>query len=699
MFRGKSIYSKFLLAVPAIAVSIPALAVDEIIVTAERIEANLQEVPMAVTALSAADLETNNITNTMELTKSVPGMVYRRNTGTASASNVYIRGFGDDESRLTDPTTGLYIDGVYVGRPYGSLVELIDAGSVEVLRGPQGTLYGRNTIAGAIKINSADRGDNGGNFAVSVGDEGYRKVKGGFSFGINDSSGIIFSALHEESDGYFNAGAFGKQGGKDVTAVRVAYDKEFGNDWSLKISADLVEDDSDPTPATPRGTYTTAANSSREYIDNTESSGLTVALNGPVGDWDMSVLYGNRTIENFLDGHISARYSQIMDQTQDSLEVSGNRDFGMVNITAGLYYMEEQYDFEYDFFGFGGYGATFDSETEQTAAFVNAKWSLSDQLMLTTGLRSMQEDRYLSVTDANTFDRAGDIPYFCGAFGGPACALGTYDLDFDREDYRLALDYQISDDLMMYVSHSTGSRTGGWSSDNLAPVDEEELETTEIGIRSVIGGIRFNLTYFDSVLEGFQTGVSRSGAFGRSNADEAEFKGLEIEFGGNLTDSLSFNGYITTLDAEYTELTVGQAQGFLGSSAAARQAACPAAGADFTANGPIWQQCAYGLNIKGAPEMTWSLGLQYAVNDAITIDLQGYGADETDNLTGNPAYARTDTYDKYDIGITYDDEDSPYRIKFWGKNITDQHEVANGTGGLVYMYNPRHYGMTVSAKF
>ena len=692
MFRGKSLYSKFLLAVPAIAVSLPALAVDEIIVTAERIEANLQEVPMAVTALSAADLETNNITSTMELTKTVPGMVYRRNTGTASASNVYIRGFGDDESRLTDPTTGLYIDGVYVGRPYGSLVELIDAGSVEVLRGPQGTLYGRNTIAGAIKINSADRGENGGNFAVSVGDEGYRKVKGGFSYGINDSSGIIFSALHEESDGYVNAGAFGKQGGKDVTAVRVAYDNEFGNDWSLKVSADLVDDDSDPTPATVRGTYNTAANSTREYVDNTESSGLTIALNGPVGDWDMSVLYGNRSIENYLDSHISFRYTQIMDQTQDSLEVSGNRDFGMVNVTAGLYYMEEQYDFEYDFGNFG-YGATFDSETEQYAAFVNAKWSLSDQLMLTTGLRSMQEDRYLDVTNTNTLNLGPAYAI------GPAGGVGTYDLDFDREDYRLALDYQISDDLMMYVSHSTGSRTGGWSSDNLAPVDEEELETTEIGIRSVIGGIRFNLTYFDSVLEGFQTGVSASGAFGRSNADEAEFKGLEIEFGGNLTDNLSFNGYITTLDAEYTELTVGQAQGFLGGNAAARQAACPAAGADFTANGPIWQQCAYGLNIKGAPEMTWSLGLQYAVNDAITIDLQGYGADETDNLTGNPAYARTDTYDKYDIGITYDDEDSPYRIKFWGKNITDQHEVANGTGGLVYMYNPRHYGMTVSAKF
>lgn len=701
MFRGKYLNSKLLLAVPAIAVSLPALAVDEVIVTAERIEADLQEVPMAVTALSAADLETNNITNTMELTKSVPGMVYRRNTGTASASNVYIRGFGDDESRLTDPTTGLYIDGVYVGRPYGSLVELVDAGSVEVLRGPQGTLYGRNTIAGAIKINSADRGENGGNFAVSIGDEGYRKVKGGFSYGINDSSGIVISALREESDGYFNTGEFGKQGGKDVTAVRVAYDKEFNNDWTLKLSADWVDDDSDPTPATPRGTYTTTAASSREYIDNTESSGITVALNGPMGDWDMSVLYGNRSIENFLDGHISARYTQIMDQTQDSLEVSGNRDFGMVNVTAGLYYMEEQYDFEYDFFGFSVYGATFDSETEQTAAFVNAKWSLTDQLMLTTGLRAMQEDRYLSVTDTNTLQIAGTGAYNCGFGIGPSCptALGQYDLDFDREDYRLALDYQISDDLMIYVSHSTGSRTGGWSSDNLAPVDEEELESTEIGIRSVIGGIRFNLTYFDQVLEGFQTGVSTNGAFGRSNAEEAEFSGIEIEFGGNLTDNLSFNGYVTTLDAEYTKLTVGQAQGFIGGDPAARQAACPAAGADFNANGPIWQQCAYGLNVKGAPEMTWSLGLQYAVNENLTIDLQGYGADETDNLTGNPDYAKTDTYDKYDIGITYDNEDNPYRIKFWGKNITDQHEVANATGGLVYMYNPRHYGMTVSAKF
>ena len=89
-----------------------------------------------------------------------------------------------------------------------------------------GTLYGRNTIAGATKINSAARGDNGANVAVSIGDNGYRKIKGGFSYGINDSSGLIISALNEESDGYVTAGAFGKQGGKDVTALRVAYDKD-----------------------------------------------------------------------------------------------------------------------------------------------------------------------------------------------------------------------------------------------------------------------------------------------------------------------------------------------------------------------------------------------------------------------------------------------------------------------------------------
>ena len=145
-----------------------AQQLEEVIVTAERVEANLQEVPMAVTALSAEQLDAYQINSTMDLAKAVPGMVYRKNTGTAGASNVYIRGFGDDESRLTDPTTGLYIDGVFVGRPYGSLIELVDAGSVEVLRGPQGTLYGRNTIAGAIKINSRQRGDAGAKASFSV---------------------------------------------------------------------------------------------------------------------------------------------------------------------------------------------------------------------------------------------------------------------------------------------------------------------------------------------------------------------------------------------------------------------------------------------------------------------------------------------------------------------------------------------------
>ena len=129
----------------------------------------------------------------------------RKNTGTASASNVYIRGFGDDESRLTDATTGLYIDGVFVGRPYGSLVDLVDAGSVEVLRGPQGTLYGRNTIAGAIKITSRNRGEPGGKISVSAGNEGYKKIKAYVDFNISDTSGMSIAGLAEESDGFVDA--------------------------------------------------------------------------------------------------------------------------------------------------------------------------------------------------------------------------------------------------------------------------------------------------------------------------------------------------------------------------------------------------------------------------------------------------------------------------------------------------------------
>ncbi len=701
----KIISSCFFLMLTPFLASLSFGDLEEVVVTAERIEADLQEVPMAVTALSAEQLDTYQINSTMDLTKTVPGMVYRKNTGTASASNVYIRGFGDDESRLTDATTGLYIDGVFVGRPYGSLVDLVDAGSVEVLRGPQGTLYGRNTIAGAIKITSRNRGEPGGKISVSAGNEGYKKIKAYVDFNLSDTSGMSIAGLAEESDGFVDAGEFGKQGGKDVTAFRVAYDQAFDNGWNLKMSYDMAKDDSDPVPATLRGYYTTPPNSSKDYIDNTDSDGITVALTGPIGEWDASILYGRRTIENFLDTHIVGRFVQTMDQEQDSLEFSANRDFGMLNLTLGLFWFEETFDYEQDFFAFSAWGATYDWKSDQTAAFVNAKWALSDALTLTTGLRVMQEDKSMRVTDENNL-KLGGFPVYTCLFGGPPCT-GLLPLDdsndLDHEDYRVALDYKVNDDVMTYISFSTGSRSSGWSSDVLNKVDQEDLETLELGVRSTFGNHRVNLTLFDSVLEGFQTGVSRDGGFGRSNADEAEFQGIELEISGNISDRLSYFGYVTSLDAEYTELTVGQAQAFLGANADIRQAACPAAGG-FDENPSVWQQCAYGLAIKGAPDLTWSFGLSYAMTEAISIDLQAYGADETHNLTANPDFAKTDTYDKWDMSLTFDPPNAMWSVKLWGKNITDQHEVANGSGtpgtpsALPYMYDPQSYGVTVSVE-
>jgi iron complex outermembrane receptor protein len=676
-----------------------AQQLEEVLVTAERIEANLQEVPMAVTALSADQLDAYQIDSTMDLTKTVPGMVYRKNTGTASASNVYIRGFGDDESRLTDPTTGLYIDGVFVGRPYGSLMELVEAGSVEVLRGPQGTLYGRNTIAGAIKVTSRQRGEPGAKIAVSAGNEGYKKVKAYADFNLSDSAGMSIAGLMVESDGFVDAGEFGKQGGKDLTAFRLAYDQSFENGWELKLSYDTAQDDSDPVPATPRGTYATSAASTKEYIDVTDSDGATLALTGAVGDWDMSLLYGRRTIENYLDSHISCRFVQSMDQEQDSLELSGNRDFGIVNITTGLFWFDETFDYEQDFCAFSSWGADYDFKTEQTAAFINAKWILSDALTLTTGLRVMQEDKNLKATDANNL-KIGSFPVYTCLFGGPACTgLMPFDdnNDKDNEDYRIAIDYKVNNNVMTYASFSTGSRSGGWSSDSLAKIDQEELETLELGIRTTFGNHRINLTAYDSELEGFQQGVTRGGGFSRENADGTEFQGIEVEVSGNLTDKLSYFAYITSTDAEYTSLDIVQAQSFLGSGAAAQLANCPAAGG-VDQNPNIWKSCAYGLNVKGAPDMTWSAGLSYAMTESVSIELQGHGADETDNLTANPDYAKTDKYDMWDMSLTFSPPNSSWAIKLWGKNITDQSEVANATGGLVYMYDPRSYGATVSLR-
>ena len=133
--------------------------IEEVIVSAQRRAQSLQEVPVAVTAIDAESMELKQVTNVLDLQYQIPNISIATNTGTANGARIFLRGVGEDESRPSaDPAVGIYVDGVYVGRQVGALFDLVDLEQIEVLRGPQGTLYGRNSNGGAVKLISKKPG-------------------------------------------------------------------------------------------------------------------------------------------------------------------------------------------------------------------------------------------------------------------------------------------------------------------------------------------------------------------------------------------------------------------------------------------------------------------------------------------------------------------------------------------------------------
>ncbi len=145
------------------------LVFEEIIVSAQRRDESLQTTPIAVTALNSDALELKQITNILDLQYATPNISIGTNTGTANAARIFIRGTGEDESRSTaEPAVGVYVDGIYIGRAVGSLFDLADIEQVEVLRGPQGTLYGRNSNGGAIRVFSRAPSTDENEFDVGI---------------------------------------------------------------------------------------------------------------------------------------------------------------------------------------------------------------------------------------------------------------------------------------------------------------------------------------------------------------------------------------------------------------------------------------------------------------------------------------------------------------------------------------------------
>lgn len=699
--------------------------IDEVITTAQRRAETAQDVPVSLTVLSAEDLEVRQIEDTLDLQAYVPNLNLGTNTGTSNAARIFLRGIGEDESRgLVEPAVGTYVDGVYMGRLVGSLFDLVDLEQIEVLRGPQGTLYGRNSNGGAIKITSK-RPDTEGfaaNGKLTIGNNERLDLKGVVNMPISDSTAIRVSGLYRTRDGFFDIApgpSFGNAvyeniGQLDTMAVRASLSQDFGN-WNLLITGDYTDDDSDPIPSSivdtldadgdlftiepapgtacfndgatqptaPAGPFqfTRPVGCFAGFTNETKSRGLSAQLTGDIGMFTIQSTSAFRRLDDSLSSHIGFPYLQDTDQEQLSQEVTASSNFdGPFNFVSGVYYFKEDLNLDTAFV----FPFRVAADVESFAIFGQGEYRAGD-FTLTGGLRYTDENRdFEGIAFSSGLTNAVDV-------GG------------SNVSYTAKVDYDVNEDILLFASYATGFKGAAVSPDCFSPVacflpvTEEEVGTIELGFKSRLADdrVRLNGTYFNSQYDDLQIAATVPGlGFTRFNVDETKISGFEFDFTFAPNERFELNANLGLLDGEYEQLSLLQAQSLLGALGAAN---CP--------GGVATVDCAQDLELKNAPSFKANIGAIYNqpfANGILTFSGDISFESDSFNLVANaPFSAATDAPDLLNGRIAYKPDDAFWNVAVWARNLTDREYFRAGTatGNAVYAAEPMTYGIDFGFEF
>jgi len=683
-------------------------------VTAQRVEENLQDVPVAVTALSSEQLEDKQVLNIQDLTAQVPNINIATNTGTASAARIFLRGVGEDESRgAVDQAVGIYVDGVYIGRSVGSLFDVVDLESLEVLRGPQGTLYGRNTVGGAIKLTSVQpQFENSGKMSATFGNFNRQEFKATANLALADQTAFRLTAFSRTRDGFHELNPNGPLastarddvGALDTLALRASLRHDFNEDWSVLIAVDHTDDNSDPIPdsAAPGndadndiftieplpGTTCPAGGllplgCFSAYEQELQSTGIMARVEGKLGGLDFTSITAYRELEDELSTRIGFPYLQETDQNQFSQEFTiGQTGQGALDWIAGLYLFQEELSLDTVFI----FPFSIDSTTDSIAVFGQGTYAINDQFSITAGIRGTVDDK--------DFDGVGPFGF-----------ARTDDAEFENVSYTLGADYRFNDDILGYAKYSTGFKSGGWSPDAFSgtavflPVEEETLDSFEVGIKSDWNDtVRLNVAAFFNQYEGLQIGATVPGlGFTRFNVDETEIAGIEVEGVWQVTENFQINGNLGLLDAEYTSLNGDQARGLTNNGAG-----CPA-GVDPSVDSQIIP-CALGLDLKNAPEYKATIGALYTqpvYQGELILSADASFEDDSWSLVANsPAHAFIEIDTLINARLKYAD-DRGWSVAVFGRNLTDEeyYRAASASSFTTYASPPLEYGVEVGVEF
>jgi len=679
---------------PAVAGAQDAVELKTVTVTAQRREEALQETPMSITVVGGVELDRLQVKRVDDVKFVTPNIIIQQNTGTASGAKIIMRGVGADESMFTnDPAVAMYIDDVYIPRQNGAMLDLYDVDRIEVLRGPQGTLYGRNATGGAIRyVSKKPTGEDKLEGDVSLGNLDRVDAKLMFTSRVGETLDVSGAVLSRDRDGIMHDLTHDRYvSNQDLLAGRLAFASTWGESSYATLSIDRLVDNSTPTWGSPvawGGPDTVVPRLGSFYETETDTLGFSaldqfgVALTSETdfGSFSLRNILHYRTLDHHfymdVDGTAQTRYHLEQDQKQQQQGYEAqfiSQLDGPFSWVAGVFAFWESNDqpTRNDIFVRGG-TSYLQQDTTAFAVYAQANYAFTDKLTFTAGGRYSTENKDLSVRFVNT---DGSLKF-------------AKDLDetWSHPDWKLMLDYQFTDSIMGYASATSGFKSGGFNgrgttAATVTPVDEEVLIAYEAGIKTSLldNRLTLNAAYFVSDYDAIQlTAVNSDGVFVMTNATGALIQGFEIEAAAQVTSKFNLHASLGTLDGEYRNY------------------------ADVNA--------AYfnGRPMKGMPDLQWNMAgtyIQPVGNADLVMTAQAGYTDEYYQNQDSSRLIMTRANTEYNARVSYEPRDANWSVALWGKNLTDEFSSTGGfdIAGLgiavIYPNVPRTYGVEFKYRF
>ncbi len=711
---------------------------EEVVVTAQKREESLQDAPISISAFSQEALTQQGISSIDDLQGKVPSLNMTPFPTQNTSLRLFIRGVGASDIQVTqDPAVGVYIDQVYIGRSTGLALELADLAQIEVLRGPQGTLFGRNSIGGAINMTTIkpETGELAFKQELGVGNRDLFRSKTSANIPITDTLALRAVYLFKEKDGFVDNKGPGEDfmDGQDKGG-KLDFLWEPNEDWSVRYAFDFSDSEfvspvfqaikggplsellEIPVSSSRLGNMATK-DRMRAAETTIEGHALTISYNWENTTFKSITAYRDFEFKEFTNlesgstspllvlnsnaGIAAIGHPGTLKQNQLSQEL---QIFGKLtdsfDYVAGLYYFHEEAD-EASAQGSAVFIPQplqvnfFDIDNKAYAAYAQSNWTpdiLDSRFTLTTGIRYTIDKRVAARDFTLDPDPTG------------VSFSAKPDNDFDNLGYTLVGNFAITEDMNTYLKLATGYKSGGYNirasneASYVKGFNEEELTSWELGLKSELWDrrLRLNAAAYFSDYQDIQLNFSDAStpADVRDtiviNAGEGEIKGFELDFTALLSEGLTATFSYAYQDAKFTKVvdpddpTVSEK--------------------DFV--------------FSNAPENQYSLGLNYSYplnNGVINASLNYNWVDERfDTQKADEAVSGMSVIGSYGLWGGYLDISNietrlgQFTVSLWGRNLGDEEyytsapvilQTIGAYEKIVTWGEPRTYGVDLIYNF